>query len=228
MTPPPTHRKAAPHGLTLIEIMIAMAITAIIGAMVAGAFQRTYAAKELADAQDEREGAARVALTRLARELSEAYLSDHYDRKHYRQPPTLLSGKDLGQRGELTFTTMSHQRLERDVKESDESLVSYTVDTDPDHRGELALYRREKAHLDDDPDRGGTQQVVCEHVVSFRVEYWDWQKQEWVREWVTTSPERSNILPTRVRLRLGLKMPNGEERVLETQARIAIVRPLTF
>ena len=69
---------------------------------------------------------------------------------------------------------------------------------------------------------------MCEHVISFDVQYWDWKRQEWVREWVTNSAERQSILPTRVKVRLGLKMPDGKERAFQTQARVAIIRPLAF
>jgi general secretion pathway protein J len=193
-----------------------------------GAFQRTYAAKELSDSQDERFSSGRVALTRLARELSEAFLSDHYDRKRFREPLTLFRGKDGGQRDALLFATMSHARLVRDAKESDQSVVEYTVEQDPDVPGETALFRREKPRIDDDPDHGGNKAVVCQHVASFDVEYWDWKRQEWAREWVTNSAERQSILPTRVRVRLGLKMPDGKDRVFETQTRVAMVRPLNF
>jgi len=228
MSASPPRAERPSRGLTLVEVMIAAAITAIVGVMIMGAFQRMYAAKELADAQDERTSSARSALTRMARELSEAYLSEHYDRKRYRDEPTLFRGRDLGNRDELLFSTMSHLRLVRDAKQSDEAVVAYTVGSDPDHPGESALLRREKVYLDDDPDRGGTEAVVCEHVTSFHVEYWDWKKQEWVKEWVTSGTDHPNILPTRVKIRLGLKMPNGEERIFTTQARVAIVRPLSF
>lgn len=216
------------RGVTLIEVMIAVAITAVIGVMVMGAFQRTYAAKDLAEAQDERFTSARVALTRLSRELTEAFLSDHYDRRHSREPLTVFRGKDGGNRDDLLFATMSHTRLVRDAKESDQSVVEYTVEADPDHRGEYALFRREKPRIDDDPDHGGNKAVVCEHVISFDVQYWDWKRQEWVREWVTNSAERRSILPTRVKVRLGLQMPDGHERTFETQALVAIIRPLDF
>ncbi|HEX7489207.1 MAG TPA: prepilin-type N-terminal cleavage/methylation domain-containing protein, partial [Anaeromyxobacteraceae bacterium] len=74
-------RRAA--GFTLIEVMIAVGITAVIGVMVMGSFQRTYAAKELTEGQDERFSSARMTLNRLSRELSQAFLSDHYDRKRF-------------------------------------------------------------------------------------------------------------------------------------------------
>ncbi len=217
-----------PRGFTLVEVMIAVGITAILGVMVLGAFQRAYAARELVEGQDERFASARVALSRMARELSEAYLSDHYDRKRYREPPTVFRGKDGGDRDDLLFTTMSHARLARDVKESDQSVVEYTVEPDPEHAGENALFRRERARIDENPDRGGSKSVVCEHVKTFDVQYWDWKRQEWAREWVSSSVDHANMLPTRVKVRLGLGMADGAVRSFETQARVAIVRPLSF
>ncbi len=216
-------------GFTLVEVMIAVGITAIIGVMVMGAFQRVYAAKELAEAQDERFSTSRITLTRMAREISQAFLSEHYDRKQFpRDPPTLFRGKDGGERDELLFTTMAHERLSRDAKESDQAVVEYTVDPDPERPGEQALFRREKARLDGEPERGGAKAIVCEHVTGFDVQFWDWKRQEWAREWVTNSAERGNVLPTRVRIRLTLKMPDGKDRSFETQTRIAIIRPLSF
>ncbi len=226
-------QRRASRGFTLVEVMVAAGITAVMGVMVMGAFHRAYQAKELVDAQDERFSTARVALTRMAREVSEAFLEDvapvtHYDRNRFRDPPTSFRGKDRGDRDDLLFTTMTHERLVRDAKESDEAVVEYTVEADPDHPGEQALFRREKAHLDEDPERGGTKAVVCEHVATFDVQYWDWKRQEWAREWVTGSAERGNVLPTRVRLRLGVKDPDGKVRVFETQARVAMIHPLGF
>ena len=116
----------------------------------------------------------------------------------------------------------------RDAKESDQALLEYTVEPDPERSGKLALFRREKVHLDEDPDRGGNKELVLQNVTGFDVQYWDWTKQEWVNDWVSSSVERQGTLPTRVKLRLTLEMPNGKEETFETQARVAIIRPLDF
>jgi general secretion pathway protein J len=221
-------RIALARGFTLIEVMVAVSITAVMGAMLVGAFQRAYSARELTDQQEERYAGARVALTRMARETSMAFLSEHYDHRRFRERPTLFRGRDAGDRDTLLFTTMSHQRLTRDAKESDQSVVEYVLDADPDFPGEEALWRREKVRIDDDPEHGGTRAVLCQHVVAFDVSYWDWGKQEWVREWNAASTERQGMLPARVRLKLVLKMPDGKTSSFEAQARIAIVRPLDF
>jgi general secretion pathway protein J len=213
-------------GFTLVEVMIAASITAMIGMLVAGSFQRAAAARELAEAQDQRFTGARLALSRMAREVTEAFLSDHFDAKRHRERLTVFRGRDRGDEDELLFATMAHRRLLRDVKESDQAVVEYAVDRDPANPGERALFRREKPLIDDEPERGGSRALVLEHVRGFDVQYWDWQKEEWLREWDSSSSDHGGLLPTRVRFRVRLGMPDGRERSFETQARIAIIRPL--
>jgi general secretion pathway protein J len=212
------------RGFTLLEVTIAVAITAVMAAMAFGAFRRAAAARDLTDEQEERFAGARVALSRMSSELSQAFLSEHYDHKRFpRERPTLFRGRADG----ILFASMSHERLVRDARESDQALLEYALDRDADFTGEQALFRREKVRLDDEPDRGGSRAVLCHHVKSLELAYWDWSKQEWVSQWSTAPGERP-LLPTRVRVKLTLRMPDGRDQPFETQARIAIVRPLDF
>jgi general secretion pathway protein J len=211
-------------GFTLVEVMIAVAITAAMGAMTLGAFRQVDRAQEIARAQGDRYAAARLALTRLAREVSMAYISEHYDKNRIRERPTLFKGREDG----LLFTTFAHQRLVRDAKESDEAVVEYKVASDPDHSGEEALFRREKAHIDDEADRGGREDLVADHVQSFRIGYWDAKRKDWVREWSTRSVDHTNDLPSRVRLELEVRLADGRTEKFSTETRIALTRPLDF
>jgi general secretion pathway protein J len=210
--------------MTLIEVMIAVAITAGLGMMTLGAFNQVDRANEIVREQNERTAAARVALTRIAHELSMAFLSDHFDSKRYRERPTLFVGRE----DELLFSTMGHERLYRDTKESDQAVVEYTVESDPDRAGEEALFRREKVRLDGEPDRGGRKDLVADRITGLRLQYWDQAKKEWVREWSTRSLDRANALPVRVRIELEVGAPNGPPQKLVTEARIALTQPLDF
>ena len=221
-------RLRARRGFTLLEVLIAVAITGIIGAMVADSFRRAALLRDLSTEQEARFGGARVALTRMAQELSQAFLSDHYDRKRFRERPTLLVGRDRGERDTLLFTTMAHVRIAPDAKQSDQAVVEYALESDPDQPDDFVLWRREKPHIDEDADRGGSRARVLDHVRAFDVSYWDWKRQEWAREWSTTGVEHPNQLPTRVRLQLTVRMPDGAEQTFETQTRVAIIRPLDF
>ena len=215
------------RGFTLIEVLIAVGITAVIGAMALGAFSRSAAARQSVEEQDERVSGARSALGRVARDVSSAFLSDHFDRQRFRDRPTVFKGRDGGDRDSLLFATMAHGRAVRDARESDQSVVEYFVDSDPEVPGEQALFRREKLRIDDEPERGGVKSLLLHHVVAFDVEYWDWQKQEWVRDW-STAPGDRTLLPPRVKMRLTLRMADGKDRIFQTQARVAIIRPLDF
>jgi general secretion pathway protein J len=210
-------------GFTLLEVMIAVAITAVIGAMAAGVYQQVDRAASVARDQGERYAGARLALTRMSREVSMAFLSEHYDRARYRDRPTLFKGDT----DKVLFTTMAHVRLVQDAKESDQSVVEYLVQRDP-VSGEDALYRREKVRVDDEPDRGGRTDLVATHVKRLSLRYWDLKRKEWVREWSTRTPEKLNELPTRVRVELELMLADGRTEKFTTQARVAITAPLEF
>jgi general secretion pathway protein J len=215
--------RRAPRGFSLLEVMIAVAITAVIGAMAAGVFQQVDHAASLARDQAERYAGARLALTRLSRELSMAFLSEHYDRGRFRDRPTFFKGQE----DKLLFSTMAHVRLVQDAKESDQSLVEYLVERDP-VSGSDALFRREKVRLDDEPDRGGRKDLVATHVKGLSLQYWDLKRKEWVREWSTRTPEKLNELPTRVRMVLEVTLADGRTEKFSTQARVAITTPLDF
>jgi len=210
------------RGMTLIEVLIAIGITAGMGLMTLGAFRQVDRANEIVREQSERTAAARVALTRLAHELTMAFLSESYDRKQFRDRPTLFTGRE----DEILFTTMAHERLYRDAKESDQAVVEYKLEADPDRPGEEALFRREKPRLDGEPDRGGTTALVADRITAFRLQYWDQAKKEWVREWSTRSTDRTNDLPVRVRIEIEAGARSGPAEKLVTEARVALTRPL--
>lgn len=213
------------RGFTLIEVMVAMAITAIMGAMVAGAIGQVGRAADLTRDQDARYGEARRALTRLAGELAMAFTSEHYDRARFTDGrPTLFKGEE----DDVLFTTMAHVRLFRGAKESDQSVVEYSIDRDPESRDGEALFRREKLRIDDDPEDGGERELVARGVKRLTLSYWDAKKKEWVREWDTSRVERANELPTLVRAELELALVDGRVERLSTATRVAVTRPLDF
>jgi general secretion pathway protein J len=121
---------------------------------------------------------------------------------------------------------LSADQIYRDVKESDQAVVQYTLESDPDHPGEQALFRRAKPRIDDEPDRGGRKDLVADHVRALQIQYWDPKRKDWVREWTTRSMEHAKELPPRVRLELEVKLADGRAERFVTEARIEIRRPL--
>jgi general secretion pathway protein J len=215
--------RAAPRGFTLMEVVIAVAITAFIGAIIGITFNTTIQNKEVIETQAEHARMLRTAMNRMTREIGAAFVSDRYDSKRYRDAfdrPTNF----VGARDKLLFTTLSHQRLYADAKETDQMVVEYQVKSSPDPkaRGRNDLVRREKALLEERMDRGGTEDTLYEGARKLEFQYWNSERKQWEDEWDTRRPERKALLPTRVRITLTALDEFGKEVKYTTQARVML------
>jgi general secretion pathway protein J len=211
------------RGFTLMEVMIAVAITALMGTVVAMAFQTGFNAKEVVEADADRYRMLRTAMNRMVREVGSAYVSDRYDLKRFRDQNDRPSNF-VGERDKLLFTTFAHQRLYTDAKESDQAVVEYFVESSNERgaNGRLDLKRRVNPNVGERMDRGGTTDVLYEGLKSIEFSYWDSEKKDWDDEWDTRRTERKSILPTRVRITLVALDENGQEARYTTQARVML------
>lgn len=211
------------RGFTLMEVMIAVAITALMGGLIAAAFNTGFKAKEMVEHDVEYYRGLRTAMSRMTREITCAFVSDRYDLLRFRDQNDRPSNF-IGQKNRLLFTTMSHQRLYTDAKESDQAVVEYYVKTSSDRNahGRTDLMRRENPLLDGPMERGGTEDVLMEGVRQVLFAYWDLDKKDWVDEWDTRRTEKKSILPVRVRITLWAKDENGKDARYVTQARIML------
>ncbi len=206
-----------------MEVMIAVAITALMGGLIAASFNTSFKAKEIIEGEAERYRMLRTAMNRMSREIGAAFVSDRYDAQRYRDSndrPTNL----IGDRDRLLFTSLAHQRLYTDAKESDQMVVEYSVKTSNERgaNGRRDLMRRENPILDERMDRGGTEDVLFEGVKRLEFDYWDSDKKDWVNEWDTRRTERKSFLPTRVRISLYALDENGKEVRYTTQTRVML------
>jgi general secretion pathway protein J len=210
-----------------MEVMIAIAITSLMGALIGVSFTSSMSAKEQVEGDAQRYRMLRTAMSRMCREIGAAYVSDRYDSKRYRDSydrPTNF----VGTRDRLLFSSLAHQRLYADAKESDQMVVEYWVksSTEKTARGRDDLFRRENPLLEEHMDRGGTEDVLYEGLKKVQFEYWDSEKKEWDDEWDTRRPERKSLLPTRVRITLIALDENGKEQKYTTQTRVMLNREL--
>ena len=216
-------RRHTRQGFTLLEVMIAVAITALMGAMVSMAFQTSFNAKEVVEGEADHYRMLRAAMNRMTREISSAFVSDRYDSARFRDQndrPTNF----IGESDKLTLATFAHQRLYTDAKESDQAIVEYSVQTSTEKgaNGRMDLVRRENPNVGDRMDRGGTTDVLFEGVKKLEFSYWDSTRSEWADEWDTRRTEQKAILPTRVRITLVALDENGKEVRYTTQTRVML------
>ena len=164
------------RGFTLMEVLVAVALLAMMGLIMTTATSSILGAiKDTRDAQDQYH-AARVALGRMEREISMAYLSKH--QSEFKTTKTAFLGKG----NELTFSYMGHRRMTRNAAESDEGFVTYKLERD-NHSGQNVLIRREKPVIDDAPTKGGQKLVLAQGVRKLTFAYWDFDKEAWQSDW---------------------------------------------
>ena len=211
------------QGFTLIEVMVAVAITGLMGALVASAFSTGFKAKEVVEGESERYRMLRVAMSRMSREIGAAFVSDRYDLKRYRDVhdrPTNF----IGEKDHLLFTSLAHERRYQDAKESDQMVVEYSVKSSVDRNAHdrQDLIRRENPILDDKIDRGGTEDVLFEGIKRIEFGYWDINRKDWSTEWDTRRSDQHSVLPTRVKITLFAIDETGKEARYTTQTRIIL------
>jgi general secretion pathway protein J len=216
------------RGFTLIEIMISVAILAMVTTLVWGSFKQTFKTKTAVEAQSSRYRTVRVGLQRLARELSMAYISQNEDTS---QPErrTLFVGKHSMGGDNVRFSYFGHQRLYQDANEADTAQVEYFTARNPDDSRKTDLLRRETRRLANykPTDQPNEVDVVTDDIVSFKLDYWDQRDKQWREEWVTNSADgQPDRLPGRIRITLTVHDERGKEVPFSTEVRVPMQEPL--
>lgn len=216
------------RGFTLLEVILAVTVLSLIGTMIYGGFSQTALNKARVEEDVDHSRIIHMALARMTRELSMAYVSTHVNPSlDLRVSNTAFIGKDNSREDRIDFTSFSHRRLYRNARESDQNEISYFVAEHPDEPGTNVLARREQHRIDDDPRRGGKSQILVENVEEFNLEYFDPLLSEWIETWDTVNTlAQPNRLPTQVRIRLSVKHPRRAGKTQTFGTRVSI--PLTY
>ncbi len=198
-------------GVTLIEILIAMGVFAFMGVMVYGSLAGAIHTQDVVENNQERLQEIRTALLRMTRELQSAFLvknANQVNTEPLRAQTIFLGREDKSGSYRIDFTSFSHIRTQQDSDESDQCELSYFVRDAAEGDG-FDLMRRESKRIDADPLKGGAIYTVIRNISSFQLEFYDTEKQEWVREWDSNNligqPDR---VPVYVRISLGIEGPD--------------------
>ncbi len=224
-------RKSRARGLTLVEVLVALAVLSMIGVLLYGAFDSMARGKKAEAIRGDRAREGRAAVLRIARDLSSAFLSAHNPNNIALQTRVVaFIGQSASPFDRVDFSGFAHQRLVRDSKESDQAEVGYFVVPDPDVDGKNDLVRREQTPADMEPRRGGVVNVLCEDVESFDLHYLDPTTGQWLETWDSTQvTAQQNRLPLEVRITLTLAhVPAGLEPTYMTKVMLPIQQPLSF
>ena len=215
---------ARARAFSLIEILIAASLLAIVGALLMTSLASTLDAKERVEAVSGRYHLVRSAMSRMVDEISMAYIAGT-NHVALTEPRTKTGFK--GEHDSLKFTGFGYVPRVEDEKKSDERQLAYYIDSDPKSQTQ-SLIRREQANIDDNFEEGGRALALLTNVHELSFDYWDSTKQAWTEKWDTQSPETNNALPARVRIKMVVVMEDGEEQTFVTQTKLWLLTPLTF
>lgn len=232
-----TRREAKSRAFTLIEVLVAIAILALIAVVIYSAFAGMKRSKEGIERINDRYREGRLAMSRMVRELQGAFVSMHQP-----IPPvqavqkTVFKGKQGSPGDRLDFASFAHRRLIADARETDQEEVSYFAESDTERSGVVNLVRRVSPKLDLYPEKGGKVEILATDIDLFELKYLDPATGQWLDRWDTTqATEQVGRLPLQVRIvlvlnggaRRGADRGQGTIRLV-TKVTIPISKGLTF
>ncbi|MBI4496067.1 MAG: prepilin-type N-terminal cleavage/methylation domain-containing protein [Deltaproteobacteria bacterium] len=210
-------REKEAAGFTLFELLITLAILAVVFSMLYLTFHQSLAAMRAGEERGEVIQRGRMILERLAGEIQGSFLPAGENRS-----PTLRFGF-LGQgqaegkiyRDRLDFTTTSFPSSGG----GELAEIGYFLDYVAGAKG-FTLFRRQD-EVDGDLRQGGVPLALCDRVRSLRFIYFDQEGKE-EREWDSLEGARRNRLPLRVEIQLLLEDDRGAVQAFRTQVSLPL------
>lgn len=241
-------RKASPTivgyslGFTLVEVLVATFLMGLMGALLMTAMNSSIKAKDTVEEVSGRYHLVRQAMSRMAREISMAYLSKHMN---FGDPAYMTQFK--GRKDSLYFSAFGNVVHQKDAKESDQQVIGFYLATDKN--GQQSLMRRAQPNLNLNVEKGGLAQVLCPKVSKLEFMYFDNRYKKWDESWVAdptlfaaqghieeqqkTEGERETgpvpkpwRLPSFVKIIMTVEMQEGYLMTWVTETEIPIQEPL--
>ncbi len=204
-------------GFTLIEVMVAVSILAIISLLVWQSTGSTLASQERQERRGELFDASVLSLQMMIKDLESAAVFSKLEslgRSGFgeQRTKTVFIGKDAGDQDSLTFFTFAHTRYLKDSKQSDQAEVTYDLEADPEASGFFLLKKRVASPPDTLPEEGGESSVLLRNVRELNFRYFNLQKGEMVEAWDSSGVDQLNRLPRAVEILLVVQDPEAEDK----------------
>lgn len=206
---------SARGGFTLLEVVIAIAVLTIIAALAWETIGGAMRARDYLSFEEELDRSGRVAMSRIQRELSLAFLTRNT--ASFNTYRTVFVGKDDSDTDQVWFASRSHRPSVAGARESDQTEITIWCEPDPEHRNRMVLLHRESQRIDHEPDKDGVILPLARDVSRFDLRYLDPQDGEWQDTWDTNGADTPGRLPRAVQIVLTIAKtdPDDEDEVIE-------------
>lgn len=166
------------QGFTLAEILIAIAILAVLLSLLSSSYIGVIKAINLGMPGMEARTRADVAMTRISEDLLSLAFRDNdeegADQAMGEQFPLTGTDQEINGRAAdgLTFASSAHIRFSEEETETARSYITYSVEEDETGRG-LILFRADRGEFIAEEDPRASRQILCDQVAGVDFTYFD-------------------------------------------------------
>jgi len=187
-------------GFTLIELMMGALILAMIGTLCYGALWGTFKTQKTIAGRSDIQELGTSLINKIRMDMAQTFYVKS------RRPLTRFKSENLGKLDKITFTALVHIPTQENAHESDQALITYETEPDPENPQNNILKRRETpiiAPTDDAELAQGDFVKVTNKIQEFDLQFYDGLKYQ--PEWDIESQVTQNKLPSLIKIRLVLQ-----------------------
>jgi general secretion pathway protein J len=215
-----------PKGFTLLEILIAMFIFAVVLSTIYSSYTGTHRIMDETESQADIYMMARVSLERMQEDLESVY---HIPPKGDKPPESdkeegAFVGEDNEIEGRSTdslhFVSRAHLVFSEQEQSSATAEIAYYVKENEEEEG-FILYRSDSPTFQEEPEEETGGLVLCDSLMSVNFTYYDEEGEEY-DNWDSTSDEFKHKVPKRVSIELEFENSTDPERPFSFMTSVAL------
>ena len=211
------------RGFTLLEILIAIFILAVVVSLVFGTFDGIFSSAEHVNESSDLSDMGNASLDRMRADLKAIHVmlyprytppdADHEpDLYRIEGEPLSVGGHDTAK---IRFASLAHLPLNQDGRDGIAEIVYYALEN-PD--GTLDLHRADHLYPYPDFEPNPNDPVVCEQLLEYEIKYFDYDGNEY-SEWNSESSSEDFNTPVAIRVKLII---GTQENPMTFSTRIAL------
>ena len=210
--PPPSTMPASASGFTLLEIMVAIFIFALVITTVFGSFRAVFSSADAVGGDVAVFQSARTCLDRMAEDLAAIYVSlyPRYTKPEFNDPQDIyalvgdetdVAGSSFGR---LRFASLAHLPFNQDVRQGVCRIVYYVQ-----QRADDSLVLRRADHLYPFPEfeESENDPILCDNILALEFGYMG-ADDDMSDQWDSESPDSDYATPRAVEIRLTVGEPS--------------------
>jgi general secretion pathway protein J len=229
---PPNRRRSRPPGFTLAEVLIAIAIFALLVSIIMGSFSGVFSHTENLAVERANYSMARSCLMRMTTDLSNTYVrkSPFFTQPETGQEPSLYrfvatnASNSGNTQARLRFASRAHVDLSAEKRQGIAIIRYYLEAADQSAAPAFRLRRADVLSSVDELPELQNDPIICNNVRALQLEYIDPQGEPF-EEWDSESADFNFATPRAVRIRLELVGTSGRPTVFQTVISMPLWRP---